>query len=225
VAGQPPVDRGAREKPREACVHYHQRVHETPMASKGADHLPTVACVGDLFEPAVSTRLRAADAPTRRAAPAMPAPARRKCAGTRAPEWRARRAADRISHVAKETPAAAEVVATATAALRAEGRAATELVRMARAGAAAARARPAVGRAARRPITPAISMPPPGCAFTAVASPSLAATTERDAPRGAARIIRRASTSARVVGPTRDASGTTSATTAESPAPSRAPER
>ena len=96
---------------------------------------------------------------------------------------------------------------------------------MARAAAAAARARPAVGRAARRPTPPAISMPPPGCAFTAAASASLAATAERDARRGAARTIRRASTSARIVGLTRDASGATSATTAESPAPSRAPGR
>ena len=113
----------------------------------------------------------------------------------------------------------------ATAAWRAEGRVATELVRMARAVAAAVRARPAVGRAARRPTSPAISMPPPGCAFTAAASASLAATTERDARRGAARTTRCASTSARVVGRTRDVSGTTSATTAASPAPSRAPER
>jgi hypothetical protein len=117
-----------------------------------------------------------------------------------------------------------EVVATATAAWRAEARAATELVRMARAAAAAARARPAVRRAARQPTTPAISMAPPAHAFTAVASASLAAT-ERDARRGAARTIRRASTSAPLVGRIRPASGTTSATTAASPIPSRAPEQ
>ena len=96
---------------------------------------------------------------------------------------------------------------------------------MARAAAVAARARRAVGRVARRPTTPAISMPPPGCAFTAAALASLAATTERDARRGAARTIRRVSTSAWLVGRTRDASGTTSATTAASPAPSRASAR
>ena len=96
---------------------------------------------------------------------------------------------------------------------------------MARAAAVAARARRAVGRVARRPTTPAISMPPPGCAFTAAALASLAATTDRDARRGAARTIRRVSTSAWLVGRTRRASGTTSVTTAASLAPLRAPER